>query len=98
MRFCLFPITDEVVTTRKEDVEGAETREIQIPYISSVAIQPFESVSAGQDIETIDGDSEAQSVVPQAEGVISIWSCRRFRASRDDCSVLLQDPGATPLK
>jgi hypothetical protein len=71
VRFSLFLITIEVVTARKEEVEGAETHEMDIvePHTSSVAIS-LRTVSTGQDI-----NHEAQSVIPQVEGVTSIWPC-----------------------
>jgi hypothetical protein len=70
VRFSLFLITVEVVTARKEEVEGAETHEMDIqggPHTSGVA-SSLRPVSTGQDI-----NEEAQSVVSQAEGVSSIW-------------------------
>jgi hypothetical protein len=73
VRFSLFLITVEVVTARKEEVEGAETHEMDIqggPHTSSVA-SSLQSVSTGQDIN----EEAAQSVVSQAEGVSSIWPC-----------------------
>jgi hypothetical protein len=74
VRFSLFLITTEVVTARKEEVEGVETHEMDIlgPHTSSVA-GSLRSVSTGQDI-----NDEAQSVISQAEGVISIWPCCRI--------------------
>jgi hypothetical protein len=93
VRFSLFLITVEVVTARKEEVGGAETHEMDNlgPHTSNVAT-PLRSVSTGQDI-----NDDAQPVVPQAEGVTSIWPCC---PTRDDFLVLLQDPGgeATPLR
>jgi hypothetical protein len=67
--FSLFLIAVEVVTARKEDVEGAETHEMDMlgPHTSSVA-SSLRSVSTSQDI-----NDEAQSVVSQTEGVTSIW-------------------------
>jgi hypothetical protein len=69
--FLSFLITLEVVTARKEKVEGAETHEMDIlgPHISSVA-SSLRLVSTGQDI-----NDEAQSVISQVEGVTSIWPC-----------------------
>ena len=60
--FFLFLITIEAVTAHKEEVEGAETQEMDNlgPHISSVT-SPLRSVSAGQDI-----NDEAK-----AEGVTS---------------------------
>jgi hypothetical protein len=71
VRFSLFLITVEVVTARKEEVEGAETHQMDLlgPHTSVVA-SPLRSVSTGQDI-----NDEAQSVVSQAEGVSSICPC-----------------------
>jgi hypothetical protein len=66
--FSLFLTTEEVVTARKEEVGGAETHEMNIieAHASSAAGSlPF--VSTGQDI-----NDEAQSVIPQIEGVTSI--------------------------
>jgi hypothetical protein len=62
--FSLLLIIVEVVTARKEEVEGAETHQMDIlgPHTGS-------AVSAGQDI-----NDEAQSVISQVEGVTSIWS------------------------
>jgi hypothetical protein len=72
-------ITVEVLTARNEEVEGAKTHEMDIlgPHTSSVA-SSLRSASTGQDI-----NDEAQSVISQVEGVISICpSCpiprRRF--------------------
>jgi hypothetical protein len=76
--FPSFLITVEVVTARKEEVEAAETHEMDIlgPHAGSAA-SSLRSVSTGQDI-----NDEAQSVVSQVEGVTSIWPCcpipRRF--------------------
>jgi hypothetical protein len=69
--FSHFLISVEVVTARKEEVEGAETHEMDIfePHTSSVA-SSLRSLATGQDINDRDG---AQSVVSQAEGVTSIW-------------------------
>jgi hypothetical protein len=74
VRFSLFLITVEVVTARKEEVEGAETHEMDDlgPRISSVA-SPLRSASAGKDI-----NDEAQPFVAKAEGVTSIWPCCRI--------------------
>jgi hypothetical protein len=68
VRFSLFLITVDVVTTRKEEVQGAETHEMDIlgPHASSVA-SSLRSVSIGQDT-----NDEAQSVISQVEGVTSI--------------------------
>ena len=71
-----------MVTARKEEVEGAETHEMDIlgPHTSGIASSLW-PVSAGQDI-----NDEAQLAVPQVEGVTSIWpSCRIPR--RLFCSV-----------
>jgi WW domain len=57
---------------RKEEVEGAETHEMDIqggPHTSGVA-SSLRSLSTGQDIS-----EEAQSVVSQAEGVSSTLPC-----------------------
>ena len=64
-------VTFKVITNHEEEVEGAETREMDKlgPYI------PMLPVSTGQDIND---DSEAQPVVSQAEGVTSIWPCFRI--------------------
>jgi hypothetical protein len=71
VRFSLFPITTEAVTAHKEEAEGAETHEMDIlgSHADSVA-SSLRSVSTGQDI-----NDEAQSAVPQAEGVTSIFLC-----------------------
>jgi hypothetical protein len=71
VRFSLFLITVEVVTAHKEDVEGAETHEMDItgPHTSSAA-NSLRLVSTGQDI-----NDEAQLVVSQAEVVTSNWPC-----------------------
>ena len=68
VRFSLYLITVEVVTVRKEEVEGAETHEMDIlgPHSSSVT-SSLRPVPNGQDI-----NDEAKSVVSQAEGVTSI--------------------------
>jgi hypothetical protein len=84
VRFSVFLITVEVVTTRKEEVEGAETHEMDIlasgPHTSNAA-SSLRSVSTGQDI-----NDEAQSVISQVKGVTSIWpSCLIPR--RLSCSV-----------
>jgi hypothetical protein len=57
------------VTARNEEVEGAETREMDNlgPLTSSVASSP-RLVSTGQDIS-----DEAQPVVSHVEGVTLIW-------------------------
>jgi hypothetical protein len=83
VHFSLFLITVEVVTARKEEVEVAETHEMDIqggPHTSSVA-SSLRSVSTGQDI-----NDEAQSVVSEVEGVTSICPCRRI-PRRLFCSV-----------
>jgi hypothetical protein len=74
VRFSFGLAAAKVVTVREEEVEGAETREIDKPgpHTSSPA-SPLRSVSAGQDI-----NEEAQPAVPQAEGVTSIYSCCRI--------------------
>jgi hypothetical protein len=82
VRFSVFLITVEVVTNRKEEVEGAETHEMDIlePHTSNAA-SSLRSVSTGQDI-----NDEAQSVISQINGVTSIWpSCLIPR--RLSCSV-----------
>ena len=68
--FFLFFITAEVVTTRKEEVEGAESHEMDIlgPPTSGVASSLLRSVSTDQDI-----NDEAQPVVSLAEGTNSIF-------------------------
>ena len=80
--FPLSPITVEVVTDRKEEVEGAETCEMSIlgPHTSNIA-SSLRSVSTDQCI-----NDEAQSVVSEAEGVTSIWPCCRI-PRRSFCSV-----------
>jgi hypothetical protein len=83
VRFSLFLITVvEVVTARKEEVEGAETHQMDIlgPHTSVVA-SSLRLVSTGQDI-----NDEAQSVVSRAEGVASNWPCCRI-PRRLFCSV-----------
>jgi hypothetical protein len=72
--FFPFLITVEVVTARKEDVEGAETNETDIPgpHINSVA-SPLDLVYTGQDT-----NDNAQSVVSHAGGATSIWPCCRI--------------------
>ena len=67
--FSLFLITAEVVTARKEEVEGGETHEMDIVGTSGAA-SPLRSVSIGQDI-----NDEALPVISQVEGVTSIWPC-----------------------
>jgi hypothetical protein len=71
VRFSLFLITVEVVTARKEEVEGSETHEMDIlgPHTSSVA-SSRRSVSTGQDI-----NDDAQSAISPVEGVTSICPC-----------------------
>jgi hypothetical protein len=61
--FSLFLITVEVVMVRKEEVEGAETHEIDVlgPHTGSAA-SSLRPVSTGQDV------NEAQPVISQAEG------------------------------
>jgi hypothetical protein len=68
VRFSIFLITVEVVTARKEEVEGALTHEMDIlePHTSSTT-SSLRSVSTGQDI-----NNGAQSVISQVEGVTSI--------------------------
>jgi hypothetical protein len=69
VRFSLFLITVEVVMARKEEVGGAETHDV--PYRSNVASsEPLELVSTGPESPDI---NEAQFVISQVEGVISIW-------------------------
>jgi hypothetical protein len=70
VRLLLFLITVEAVTAHKEEVEGAETHEMDIlgSHAGSVA-SSLRSASTDQDI------NEAQSVVPQAERVTSIFPC-----------------------
>ena len=82
VRFSIFPITVEVVTVCKKEVEGAETHEMGIlgPHTNSVT-SSLQSMSTGQDI-----NDEAQSVNSQAEGVTSIWPCSRI-PRRSFCSV-----------
>jgi hypothetical protein len=82
VRFSLFLITIEVVTARKEEVEGAETHQMDIlgPHTSVVA-SSLRLVSTGQDI-----NDEAQSVDSRAEGVASNWPCCRI-PRRLFCSV-----------
>ena len=73
MRISLFLTTVEVVTARKEEVEGAETHEMGIlgPHTgTSTAARSMWSVSTSQNI-----NGKAQSVIPQIEGVTSVWSC-----------------------
>jgi hypothetical protein len=78
VRFSLFFITVEVLTTRKEEVEGVEI------HINNVA-SSLRLVSTGQNI-----NDEAQPVVSQAEGVTSIWP--RYRIPRRlFCSVTGND-------
>jgi hypothetical protein len=82
VRSSFFLTTAEAVTVCKEEVERAETHEMDIlgPHTSSVT-GSLRSVSTGQDIN--DG---AQSVISQVEGVTSIWHwCRILR--RLACSV-----------
>lgn len=74
--FSLFLITVIVVMGRKEEVEGAETHEMDTlgPNTSGVA-SSLQSLSAGQDI-----NDEARLAVPQVEGVTAIWpGCRISR-------------------
>jgi hypothetical protein len=62
-----------VVTARNEEVEGAETREMDnlAPLTSNVASSPRSVPTASaQDIS-----DEAQRVVSPVEGVTFIWSC-----------------------
>ena len=82
VRFSIFPVAVKVVTVREEEVEGAETREIDKlgPHSCSLS-SPLRSVSTGQDI-----NDKAQPVVSQAEGVTSIWPCSRI-PRRLFCSV-----------
>jgi hypothetical protein len=65
VRFSLFLITVEVVTARKEEVEGAETHEMDNlrPHINIAS--SLRSVPTGQDIN-------------DEEGVTSIWLCCRI--------------------
>ena len=67
VRFSLFLITIEVVTARKEEVEGAETHEMDILGHTSSVESSLRSMSTGQDI-----NDDAQSVISQVEGVSSI--------------------------
>jgi hypothetical protein len=76
VHFSFFLITARAVTVCKEEVERAETHEIDIlgPHTSSVT-GSLRSVSTGQDI-----NDRAQSVISQVEGVTSIWHwCRILR-------------------
>ena len=88
VRFSLFLINVEVtvVTARKEEVEGAETHEMDIlrPRASRVA-SSLRSLSTGQDI-----NDAAQPVISRVEGLTSIAFAV---ASRDNYFILLQDPG-----
>jgi hypothetical protein len=76
-----------VVTAPKEEVERAETHEIDIlgPHASSVA-SSLRSMSTGQDI-----NDEAQSVISQVEGVTLYLSFLSHPESI--IFILLQDPG-----
>ena len=70
VRFPLFPITVEVLTARKEEVEGPETHEMgNIGPHTTIVASPLRSVSTGQDIS-----DEKHPVVSQAqaEGLISM--------------------------
>ena len=71
VRFSSFLIIAEVVTARKEEVEVAETHEMDIlgPHTSRFASSP-RPVSTGQDI-----NDEALLVISQVEGVTSIFPC-----------------------
>jgi hypothetical protein len=95
VRFSLFLITAEVVTARNEEVEGAETHEMDMigthTRAGSVA-SSLRSVSTGQDIRVSD---EAQSVAPQAEGVTSICPCCRI-PRRFFCSVTGSEASDVP--
>ena len=84
VRFSLFLIIAEVVTARKEEVEVAETHEMDIlgPHTIMVASSP-RPVSTGQDIND---DSEAQLVISQVEGVTSVCPCCTI-PRRSLCSV-----------
>ncbi len=68
VRFSPFLIIAEVVKARKEEVEVAETHEMDIlgPHTSRFASSP-RPVSTGQDI-----NDEALLVISQVEGVTSI--------------------------
>ena len=73
---CVFPllVTVEVVTARKDDMRRSETLEMdKLGPLTSGVPSPLRSASTGQVI-----NHEAQPVVPQAEGVTSIWSCCRI--------------------
>ena len=66
-----FPITVEVVTACKEEVEGAETHEMdRFGPCTSCVTSPLRSVSPSQEI-----NDKAHSVISQAEGVTSISPC-----------------------
>jgi hypothetical protein len=71
--FSPFLIIPQVVTARKEEVEVAETHEMDIlgPHTSRIA-SSLRLLSTGQDIS-----DEAQSVIsqPEVEGVTSICPC-----------------------
>ena len=69
VRFPPFLIIAEVVTARKEEVEVAETHEMDIlgPHTSRFASSP-RPVSTGQDI-----NDEALLIISQVEGVTSIF-------------------------
>ena len=64
-----------MVTARKEEVEGVETREMDTlePHAGSVT-SSLRSVFTGQDIK-----DEAQTIDPQAEGVTSTSLCHRIQ-------------------
>jgi hypothetical protein len=61
-----------VLIVHREEVEGSETHEMDIlgPHASRVASPVWSTVSTGHGIS-----NEAQSVVPQAEGVTSVCWC-----------------------
>jgi hypothetical protein len=72
-----------------EEVEEAETHEMDILGPRTSAASSLRSVSTGQDI-----NHEAQSVISQIEGMTFICPCLAA-PSRDDYFVLLQDLGET---
>jgi hypothetical protein len=76
VRISIILVIVKVITVRKEDVEGAEMREMDKPGSHTRSLpSPLPSVSAGQDINI---NEEARPAVPQAEGVTSIYSCCRI--------------------
>jgi hypothetical protein len=92
--FSHFLVSDKEVTVREEEVEGAETREMDKlgPHASSSPTSTLQSVSACQDI-----NESSRPAVPQDEGVSLVYSCCRI-PGRSFYSVIGSRGSDTPEK